>query len=57
MKTVITKGNHMKGSLKNGMIRINDGEKFNVIRETKNSIEIKKGDVTKLMSKNCFYEY
>ena len=57
MTTVTTKGNHIKGSLKNGMISINDGEKFNVIRETKNSIEIKKDDVTKLMSKKCFYEY
>lgn len=57
MKTVTTKGNHMKGSLKNGIIKINEGETFNVTRETKNSFEIKKGDVTKFMSKNCFYEY
>ena len=55
MKTVKTKGNHHKGTLRNGIIRINEGEIFEVIKETKKSFLIKKGCNTKFMPKDCFY--
>jgi len=53
---VTAKSTMLVGSLKNGMMHINMGEKVHVAKETKNSYYITKNGMTKMFPKNNFDE-